>query len=163
MASERAERPKVQQNLESGCGRLIEMRRQGQQRSTGNIAEVWEELIVSILAVNNRSLEKTYALLPLLRKAGVVEPENLTKWPVKEVVITLKRAGIDWGSFMTELFAQRLVSLGTAVNLTGIAKCGEVLSTNDPDAIRNLLSGINGVGPKVLQNFFLFRGIKEKP
>jgi hypothetical protein len=132
------------------------------QRVAGNLTEVWEELIVSILAVNNRSLEKTYALLPLLRKAGVVEPGNLTTWAVEEVVARLKATGLDWGLFMNELFAQRLVSLGTVLKLNGIAESGELLLTNDPHAIRNLLLRVNGIGPKVLQNFFLFRGIKEK-
>jgi hypothetical protein len=132
------------------------------QRVTSNLPEVWEELIVSMLAVNNRSLEKTYATLPLLRKAGVVEPGNLTKWAVEEVVARLKTAGLDWGSFMTELFARRLVSLGVTIKSNGVAASGEVLMAKDPDAIRNLLLRVNGIGPKVLQNFFLLRGIKEK-
>ena len=81
-------------------------------RLPNNLDEIWEELIVSILAVNNRSLEKTYALLPLLRKAGIVDPANLTRWDVEEVVARLKTAGLDWGSYMTRLFARRFVSLG---------------------------------------------------
>jgi len=61
-------------------------------RLPNNLDEIWEELIVSILAVNNRSLEKTYALLPLLRKAGIVDPANLTRWDVEEVVARLDDA-----------------------------------------------------------------------
>ena len=140
---------------------LIEMS-EHMQRATNNLAEIWEELIVSILAVNNRSLEKTYALLPLLRKSGVVDPLNLTRWEVEEVVAMLKTAGLDWGSYMTGLFARRFVSLGAVLKSNGIAACGKILLDNDPNTIRNLLLLVNGIGPKVLQNFFLLRGISEK-
>ena len=131
-------------------------------RLPNNLDEIWEELIVSILAVNNRSLEKTYALLPLLRKAGIVDPANLTRWDVEEVVARLKTAGLDWGSYMTRLFARRFVSLGEVTKSNGIATCGNILLGNDPDTIRNLLLLVNGIGPKVMQNFFLLRGISEK-
>ena len=55
------------------------------QRPFGNDDGIWEDLIVSILAVNQYSLEKTYAVVPLLRSARVVDPANLTNWELEEV------------------------------------------------------------------------------
>ena len=131
-------------------------------RIPSNRAEIWEELVISILAVNQYSLEKTYSLLPLLRVVGIVDPVNLTKWGVEDVVAQLKTAGCDRGPFMTRLFAKRLVSLGIALRSRGVEMSAEIILSNHPDAIRNLLLPVNGIGPKVLQNFFLLRGIKEQ-
>ena len=122
---------------------------------------LWEDLIVSILAVNQYSLEKTYAALPLLREAGIVDPMKLSSWELEEVIARLKAAGCDRGPFMTKLFALRLVSLALALNSKGIEGCREVLQSDDCDSIRKLLLPVNGVGPKVLFNFFLLRGIEE--
>src|ERR1019366_6186690 len=108
----------------------------------------WDDLIVSILAVNQYSLEKTYGVLPLLREAGIVDPMKLSSWELEEVITRLKAAGCDRGPFMTKLFALRLVSLALALNSIGISVCREVLQGNDPDAIRKLLLPVNGVGPK---------------
>jgi 3-methyladenine DNA glycosylase/8-oxoguanine DNA glycosylase len=62
---------------------------------------------------------------------------------------------------MTLLFAMRLVSLGVALHSKGIASCVEVILSNDPEEIRNLLLPVNGIGPKVIGNFLLLRGIKD--
>jgi hypothetical protein len=124
------------------------------RETRSNPGEIWEDLIVSILAVNQYSLEKTYALLPL-------DPEMLCNLQPEEVVERLKTNGVDRGSFMTLLFAMRLVSLGVALHSKGIASCVEVILSNDPEEIRNLLLPVNGIGPKVIGNFLLLRGIKD--
>jgi endonuclease III-like uncharacterized protein len=131
------------------------------RETRSNPGEIWEDLIVSILAVNQYSLEKTYALLPLLRRAEVLDPEMLCNLQPEEVVERLKTNGVDRGSFMTLLFAMRLVSLGVALHSKGIASCVEVILSNDPEEIRNLLLPVNGIGPKVIGNFLLLRGIKD--
>jgi hypothetical protein len=128
---------------------------------TGDQNSPWEDLVVSILSVNQYSLEKTHAVAPLLRQGGLLSPENLSRWELEEIVARLKAAGCDRGRFMTKLFAVRLASLGMAVESRGIAICGRILSSNDPAAISDLLLPINGVGPKVLRNFFVLRGIRE--
>jgi hypothetical protein len=100
----------------------------------GSSDDVWEDLIVSIFAVNNRSLEKAYALLPMLCRAGVVDLANLIHWDVAQVTARLKAAGFDQGTFMTDLFADDLVSLGATIRLKGIAACREVLLSGHSDA-----------------------------
>jgi hypothetical protein len=120
----------------------------------------WDDLVVSILSVNQYSLEKTYPTLPFLREAGLLSPESLGSQTLEQIVVLLKAANCDRGPFMTTLFAVRLASLGSAVSSRGIVECTRILLSNDPDAIRTLLLPIKGIGPKVLQNFFMLRGIK---
>jgi hypothetical protein len=118
-------------------------------------------LVVSLLSVNQYPLEKTYAVLSLLRQGGLLSPENLSRWELEEIVARLKAAGCDRGPFMTKLFAVRLASLGMSVQSRGIAVCRGILLSNDPAAISDLLLPIKGIGPKVLRNFFMLRGIRE--
>jgi len=129
--------------------------------TTGDQESPWEDLIVSILSVNQYPLEKTYAVLPLLRPSGLLSPENLSRWEMEEIVLRLKAAGCDRGPFMTKLFSVRLASLGVAVEARGVELCEEILVSNDSAAIRDLLLPINGIGPKVLCNFFMLRGIRD--
>lgn len=127
----------------------------------GDQDEPWEDLVVSILSVNQYTLEKTYAVVSLIRQSGLVGPENLGRWDVGEIAARLKTAGCDRGPFMTQLFAVRLACLGVAVEARGIAVCREILLSNEPAAISALLLPIKGIGPKVLNNFLVLRGIRE--
>jgi hypothetical protein len=122
---------------------------------------IWEDLVVSILAMNNCSLESAYGLLPRLRTAGIVNPKNLVNWELQEVVTRLEGSGFNRGIFMTNLFALRLVSLAAVLEEKGVAACGETILSNDRDAISRLLLPVHGIGPKVLRNFFLLRGFKD--
>lgn len=120
---------------------------------------VWEDLVLSILSVNQYSLEKTYACLEGLRREGLFEPETLISCSPEEIVARLKRGGCYRGVFMTTLFAHRLSSLGYFLEGKGIGVCEDVLRSGDASAIKGLLMPVNGIGPKVLQNFFILRGI----
>jgi hypothetical protein len=121
--------------------------------------ELWGDLVVSILSVNNWSLESAYAGLPGLQSGGLCSPENLVKWDVEEIVAGLKNAGFDRGPFMTTLFARRLASLGVAVGTMGVEDFSRSLSSKQRTKVSNLLMPINGIGPRVLANFFLLRQI----
>jgi hypothetical protein len=115
----------------------------------------WEDLVISILAVNQYSLEKTYVLLDGLRKAGLTDPENLAVWEQSEIVSRLNESGCNRGVFMTGLFALRLGSLGVAARARGIDEFTRILLSKDFGEIDRLLLPINGIGPKVLRNFRL--------
>jgi hypothetical protein len=116
--------------------------------------EVWSDLIVSILSVNNYSLEKAYSLVPALRSEGLCSPDNLVKWDVEAIAKRLKNAGLERGSFMAALYAQRLSSLGAAINRVGVADFTNALSSERRADISTLLTPIHGIGPRVLANFF---------
>ena len=94
-----------------------------------------------------------------LRQSGLCDPPNLVAWDQDEVVERLKLAGCDRGRFMTSLFARRLAALGSCVRQSGIGVVTTVLSGRDRSVIETMLLAVNGIGPKVLQNFFMLRGL----
>lgn len=117
-----------------------------------------EDLVVSILSVNNYPLEKTYLAIERLRQQGVFDPQNLMGWTWVEMVRHLRLGGYYRGDFMTGLFADRLMSLGTLIKSVGVTQCEEILREGNDNEIREFLRPVNGVGAKVLANFFLLRG-----
>jgi hypothetical protein len=120
----------------------------------------WQDLVVSILSVNQYTLERTYQCIPELEKQGLFDPQNLIHWHQKEIMHRLKLGGCDRGQFMTNLFALRLASLGEFLRRE-LDTYAEVLSGRDARRIEELLMPINGIGPRVLSNFFLLREIKK--
>jgi len=122
----------------------------------------WEDLVISILSVNQYSLERTYQSLEGLRNEGLFDPRRLVGWDQKEIADRLKSAGCDRGSFMTNLFALRLANLGALIESKGIEECAKVISACDTRAIEELLLPVNGIGPKVIANFYFLRDIPKK-
>lgn len=125
----------------------------------GRVDRPWDDLVVSILAVNQYSLEKTYGGLEGLRTTNVTDPANLRDWKPEEMTAKLRAAGFDRGSFMTALFAQRLCALGELIRARGITECESVLSGRNRRSIEAVLLPVKGIGPKVLKNFFMLRGL----
>jgi hypothetical protein len=111
--------------------------------------DAWGDLVISILSVNQYSLERTYRSLVGLSDQGLVSPENLMRWEPSEIVNRLKSAGFDRGQFMTNLFALRLAALGTLIEAKGLEACTKVISAGDARVVEELLPPVNGIGPKV--------------
>lgn len=59
---------------------------------------------------------------------------------------------------MTAIFTDRLVSLGRLTSRVPIDECNAVLASGTRDEVSSLLSSVKGVGPKVLDKFFVLRG-----
>ena len=121
----------------------------------------WEDLVVSILSVNQYSLERTYRCLEALREQGLLDPNKLMRWGQADIVNRLKSAGCDRGVFMTNLFGLRLCNLGALIQRSGVDACTEIISSSDAKSIEELLLPVNGVGPKVIANFCLLRNINR--
>jgi hypothetical protein len=119
----------------------------------------WEDLVVSILAVNQYSLEKTYACKEGLQVQELTAPATLLELAPAEIERRLKAGGCDRGAFMTNLFAKRLAALGAHVRVVGIEQSTSILAGKSRHKIEQFLKPVNGVGPVVLRNFFLLRGI----
>ena len=122
----------------------------------------WSDLVVSMLSVNQFPLERAYALLPGLQSEKLTDPAELSKRTPPEIYAKLIAAGYNRGEFMTYLFAERLVSLGTFVQSAGIANCETVMKGHDARALEKLLLPINGIGKVVMENLFLLRKISPK-
>lgn len=121
----------------------------------------WEDLVISILAVNQYSLEKTYACKAGLQAQGLTLPGTLLELAPAEIERRLKAGGCDRGTFMTSLFAKRLAALGEYVRSVGVEQSGGILAGGSRQRIEQFLEPVNGIGPVVLRNFFLLRGLQE--
>jgi hypothetical protein len=118
---------------------------------------LWEDLVLAILSVNQYSLEKTYLAVETLRREGLFHPQNLARWTSKEIGTRLRNGGYDRGGFMTWLFADRLESLGKFVESVGVEECEKVLLRGETNEVKRFLQPVNGIGPKVLANFFVLQ------
>jgi hypothetical protein len=120
--------------------------------------DAWEDLILSVLSVNKWPVQKTYASLDALRNEGLCEPKKLARMGPDQVVLRLKRAGYDRGEFMNGLFAQRLSSLAAFAMERGVECCVKALHSSERKDLEQFFAVVNGVGPKVIENFCLLRG-----
>jgi hypothetical protein len=68
------------------------------------------------------------------------------------------RAGAASPRRLSTPFAERLAALGEVIQIKGVTECEKIVGCCDTRAIEKLLS-FNGIGPVVLRNFFLLRGI----
>jgi len=128
-------------------------------QGTGTLDSPWEDLVISVLAVNQYSLEKTYACKEGLQTQELTTPATLLELAPAEIERRLKAGGCDRGAFMTNLFAKRLAALGAHVRSVGIEKSTIILAGISRQKIEQFLEPVNGIGPVVLRNFFLLRGI----
>jgi hypothetical protein len=124
---------------------------------TSSMDDPWADLVISILSVNQYSLDGTFGAIGGLRAQGLLDPRNLMRWDLAQVATRLIAAGCDRGPFMTNLFALRLCSLGMAVEATGVDSFADTIAGGDRKRIEELLLPVNGIGPKVIWNFFLLR------
>jgi hypothetical protein len=117
------------------------------------------ELVISILAVNQYSLEKTYLLKDSLKSAGLFDFEILMNSSAKDLEHLLKEGGCNRGEFMTSLFASRLNSLGDFIKKEGLQNFKAKVNTNDLNEVSAYLLKIKGIGPRVIANFFALRDV----
>ena len=133
-----------------------------ERKTKSTIDDPWEDLVVSLLSVNQYSLERTYESIKGLREQGLFNPTKLMQLDHDEFVARLKAAGCDRGTFMTSLFGLRLANLGALIQSKGLDTCAKTISGRDTRAIEELLLPVNGIGPKVIANFYLLRDIPKK-
>jgi hypothetical protein len=124
---------------------------------TNRTGNPWEDLVSAILSVNQYPLEKTSLIVETLRREGLFHPQNLARWTSKEIGTRLRNGGYDRGGFMTWLFAERLESLGKFAESVGIEECEKILRSGRTNEVKQFLLPVKGIGPKVLDNFFVLR------
>ena len=120
---------------------------------------IWQDLILSILSVNQYSLEKTYKSVEALRMTELFDPKNIASWSIDKIQDKLREGGCDRGTFMTHLFAERIAALGNHISSHGLEECESILLEGTNEDIENLLLPVKGIGPKVLKNFCLLKQV----
>ena len=118
----------------------------------------WADLVIAILSVNNYPLEKTFALFSSLEDNGLFDPTVLADLSSADVARKLGAAGYNRGDTMTAIFTERLTSLGKLAASVPVESTSNILQSGDHKEVSSLLSGVKGIGPKVLAKFFLLRG-----
>jgi hypothetical protein len=119
-------------------------------------ADPWPDLVVAMLSVNKYPLAKTFGLFEDLSACGLFDPINYVTRSESEIGEQLRAAGYDRGALTTMLFAPRLASL--RVLAVECSRSQEILATGTREEVAALLKQVNGVGPRVLENFLLLRG-----
>lgn len=121
----------------------------------------WPDLVMAMLSVNNYPLTKVFTLLDALKDNGLLDPRNLACWNREEINLRMAAAGYDRGTVMTAIFTDRLSSLGMLAEELAVNE--RILAKGTKAEIAELLTRVKGVGPKVLENFFLLRGHNPTP
>lgn len=116
----------------------------------------WADLVIAVLSVNNYPMTKVLNIFESLNANGLFDPCNFARWDRKKIARTLGSAGYDRGQVMTEIFTERLSSLGGLADELAVNE--RILREGTRAEVAELLKRVKGVGPKVLNNFFLLRG-----
>lgn len=119
---------------------------------------VWHDLMVSLLAVYNYTLEKVDAYAIGLEQYGFFDPNKIKTMSHEEIFDALEHAGYKRGN-LNAIFTERIQHLGEYVDKKGLQHCESILKGKDKAAILSLLKPIKGVGPKVVENYFQLRDL----
>lgn len=132
------------------------------EASDRELSEVWEDVVVAMLAVYSYPLERLAPISEALRDAGLFEPRRLATASIQELTRELKAAGYDRGA-LTWQYADRLISLGKYLVEAGCERVGHELATGDAAVAEKLLLPVHGIGPKVIENFVALRSRRAGP
>jgi len=113
-----------------------------------------EAIIVSMLAVNNFSLERAYGLLPTLRESGLTSPKRVIDTPTDTIRAGLATAGYQRGH-LTEMFADRLIALMREVDAGRLDRIDSLVLSGKREEAQELLCSIRGIGPRVALHAWL--------
>jgi endonuclease III-like uncharacterized protein len=116
-----------------------------------------DDLIVSILAVNNYPLEKAYKLVEALRSNQWMNLEQVATWTHEQAVKALAASGYDRGDTMNSIFASRLQDLALYVTKNGLKPLQDALAAGSKDTAEAFLLKLHGIGPAVVRNFWIMQ------
>lgn len=112
-----------------------------------------EACVLSLLAVNNYSLTKTWALRPRLHEERLLAPGH---WEPSEAADALRCVGYDRGEFLTGLIAERVAHFLTIADESYLRSLSEAEALGTEE-VTEVLTSIKGIGPVVAKNALLLR------
>ena len=128
---------------------------------TSKKADVVDDLVCSMLAVNVWTLEKSFAIREELEREVLFDVERMNSMTLSDFFDALKRAGYSKADFVVGLFVNRLSDMARVLSARGIERLCELIHEKETRAIDECLLPINGVGPKVCQNFGRFGSLHD--
>lgn len=123
--------------------------------------DVWTDALISLLAIYGPSLEKVDSLVPAFKQAGLTSPSKVVKMSHEEIYSALAQSGYDRGNLLG-IFIPRIQAVAQTFEQMGLSQVETVLQGKNIQAIEKLLLPIKGIGPKVVNNFLLLRGLIEE-
>src|SRR3989442_146181 len=120
---------------------------------------VHKALVVALLAVNSYPIERVRGIQAALEKVGLFDLTKLGSFTEAEIAERLRKAGYDRGAFLTDLIASRLQNVGQYLGTLDVESAMRVLTCGSAEDVRAVLSKAKGIGPTVIRNFLLIRGL----
>lgn len=118
----------------------------------------YEDLAMSLLAVNSYPLEKVYPLQDKLREHGLFSPEQVNTWSHNKAVEQLEKTGFDRGATMNSIFAGRLQELAFHASQGDLEEVWEAVRKGPKKKAEAALLKLRGVGRVVVKNFWILQG-----
>jgi hypothetical protein len=118
------------------------------------------DLFTAIMAVNQWTVERAYRVSARLKAVGMLDPPTLSRMSVEDVCERLERAGYNRGEFMVLQMAGRMLHMARALENEGVEKIEALETARRLSELREFLLTIKGVGPTVVNSFFLMRELK---
>ncbi len=115
----------------------------------------WEYIVIAMLSTGGYRLEKTFNHRELLIKNGLTDPRKIASMNKKNLALKLVASGYDRGPFLTAMFTDRLSSLGELSN--NFKENERILIEGTKEEVSSLLKHVKGVGPVVIEFFFILR------
>jgi hypothetical protein len=119
------------------------------------------DLFTAIMAVNRWTVERAYSVSVRLKAVGLLDLPAMSSMSVDDVSERLGRAGYDRGEFMLLQMAERMLSMVRALENGGLEKVETLETSRRLGDIRDFLLTIKGVGPAVVNCFFIMREMKN--
>ena len=116
----------------------------------------WANVVLAMLAVNKYPIDKAARLFDQLEANGLFDPRNLASWSHAEIFDKLKKSGYNRADLVVGFLAERVQSLG--ILAADFQENEKILASGSKQEITVLMSKVKGIGPVVLNNFFLLRG-----
>jgi len=123
------------------------------------MSDIFSDLLTSMFAVAGWDLNKSHQFVMKLQETHELRLENLRDMTEDEIADLIVKSGFDRGSKVLDIMTTRVHSLATHLSESNFSELNGYLASKEIPRVEFILKDINGVGPKVIENFLLLRGI----
>lgn len=127
--------------------------------NSGN-PEMFQDLILALLAVNHWDVEKAATITEGLRAQGLTAPTVIMSRSLEANAEHLGQAGYNRGQYMQRLMSGRIMSAAFHFMKADFARqLQRAVDEKDISALKKVLNEVEGVGNMVIDNFRMLQGI----
>ncbi|MDH4127625.1 MAG: hypothetical protein OEV44_02645 [Spirochaetota bacterium] len=115
--------------------------------------EIIENLIISVMAINNFYLEKAYNLKEKLLKENLFNLETLKNSSSEQLFEKIVKSGYKKSDYVIGLLVDRFKDIGNKLSPSVLDQLLKAVVAKDINSIEKILLPIHGVGYFVIKNF----------